>query len=460
MGADVGSWVVLFAIVGSMLALDLFVLHRHPRPVPFRQAAVWSAVWISLALGFGAWVGATRGGVASGEYLAGYLIELSLSVDNVFVFALIFTAFAVPAAYQHRLLFWGILGAVVFRAVFIGLGTAVLEAAHWVIYLLGVLLVVTGWRLARSRGHAVDPEKNPVLRLFRRLVPMTSDYRGASFLVREGGRRVATPLLAVLVAIETTDIMFALDSIPAVFAITTDPFIVFSSNLFAILGLRSLYFLLAGLLDRFVYLKLGLAALLVFAGVKILVSDIVHLPVELSLAVIVLILGSSIAASLIATHPNRAALRAPIARVAVGTLAGGAALWFFLLAAGARDGSSWAVPAISGSLLVGAGALLASGVAGLRGGVSVSLAWAAVRVGSGTLLGALALGVVALMASLGDPVARLLALEAAILASAAVLVGTGYLALRSLRAQTAFARGWATAGAAFLLLLALFIVLE
>ena len=265
-------WVLLFTIVAALLAVDLLVLNRDARPVPFRRALAWSAVWISLALGFGAYVAGTRGSEAGGEYLAGYLIELSLSVDNVFVFALIFAAFAVPPAYQHRLLFWGILGAVVFRAIFIAAGTAILAAAHWAIYLLGFLLVVTGVRLARSNAHAVDPEKNPVLRLFRRVVPMTDGYRGAAFTVREQGRRLATPLLAALVVVETTDIMFALDSIPAVFAVTTDPFIVFSSNLFAILGLRSLYFVLAGLLDRFVYLKVGLAALLVFAGAKILLG--------------------------------------------------------------------------------------------------------------------------------------------------------------------------------------------
>ena len=315
MSSDLVPWLVLAIVVGAMLALDLLVLHREARPVPFREAAGWSAVWISLALGFGAYVGLTRGGEAGGEYLAGYLIELSLSVDNVFVFALIFAAFAVPAAYQHRLLFWGILGAIVFRAVFIAAGAAVLAAAHWVIYLLGVLLVITGVRLARSRGHAVEPERNPVLRLFRRVVPMTDGYRGAAFVVREGGRRLATPLLAVLVAIETTDVMFALDSIPAVFAVTTDPFVVFSSNLFAILGLRSLYFLLAGLLDRFVYLKVGLAALLVFAGGKILASGVgVKLPIAVSLGTIVAILAAAIVASLIATRSPRPAPRPGSAR--------------------------------------------------------------------------------------------------------------------------------------------------
>jgi tellurite resistance protein TerC len=303
---DLVPWLVLFAVLGAMLALDLLVANRDAHAPSFREAAAWSAVWISIALAFGGLIAVTRGADAGGRYLAGYLIELSLSVDNVFVFALVFAAFAVPAAYQHRLLFWGILGAIVFRAGFILAGSAILEAAHWVIYLLGVLLVVTGVRLARSSGHAVHPERNPVLRLVRRFVPMTEDYRGAAFVVHEGARRVATPMVAALVAVETTDILFALDSIPAVFSVTTDPYLVFASNIFAILGLRSLYFLLAGLLDRFVYLKPGLAALLVFAGAKILLGAVhVEVPIALSLGVIVAILGTAIGASVVATHPDR-----------------------------------------------------------------------------------------------------------------------------------------------------------
>ena len=399
MSADVLPWIALALIVGGMLALDLLVVNRDPKPVPFRKAAAWSVVWISLALGFGLFVAATQGGQAGGEYLAGYLIELSLSVDNVFVFALIFAAFAVPAAYQHRLLFWGILGAIVFRAAFIAAGTAVLEAAHWVIYLLGLLLVVTGIRLARSRGHAVDPEKNPVLRLFRRVVPMTDDYRGAAFIVIEAGRRLATPLLAALVAVETTDIMFALDSIPAVFAITTDPFIVFSSNLFAILGLRSLYFLLAGLLDRFIYLKVGLAALLVFAGAKILTSSIIEIPIAVSLGVIALILGTAIAASLIATHPER----------------------------GRLDGR---------------------------------VAWSVLRVSSGVLLGLGAVAAFGLMAVLRDADAGWLVLDLAVLSAVVVVVLLGYVLLRGVRAQPAVGRAWVTLGAATLLVLALFFSLD
>ena len=366
MSADLFPWILLALIVGTMLAIDLFVLNREAKPIPFKEAAAWSAVWVTLALGFGAWVAATRGGVAGGEYLAGYLIELSLSVDNVFVFALIFTAFSVPAAYQHRLLFWGILGAIVFRALFIGAGTAILAAAHWVIYLLGILLVVTGFRLARSQGHAVDPERNPVLRLFRRAIPMTDGYRGPAFLVVENGRRIATPLLAVLVAIETTDIMFALDSIPAVFAVTTDPFIVFSSNLFAILGLRALYFLLANLLDRFIYLKTGLAALLVFAGVKILVSSVYHVPIAASLAIIVLILGTAIGASLLATHPRRHALVAPLVRIGSGVFFGTVATGLLVGAAILREaGAQWI--ALDLAILVVGALVVTAGFVVLRG---------------------------------------------------------------------------------------------
>ncbi len=392
MSPDLLPWILLAAIVGGMLALDLLVLHRRAEVVPFRQAAFWSAVWVSLALAFGGYIAVTQGSTAGGEYLAGYLIELSLSVDNVFVFALVFAAFAVPAAYQHRLLFWGILGAIVFRAVFIGAGTAILEAAHWVIYLLGALLVVTGIRLARSKGHAVDPSRNPVLRVFRRVVPMTDDYRGAAFVVREGGRLLATPLLAVLLVVETTDIMFAIDSIPAVFAVTTDPFLVFSSNLFAILGLRSLYFLLAGLLDRFIYLKLGLAVLLVFAGVKILVGGFIDIPIAVALLVIVVVLGTAIGASLVATHPRKEEVAMPLVRIISGTALGLGALALFVGAAALRDGQPLLLELEV--LLLGAVALailVAGAVVHLRDG-GRGMARVLLTLGTAVLFGAMLLG--------------------------------------------------------------------
>ena len=309
MPTELAMWVVLGVVIVGMLALDLFVFHRDAHEVSLREAAAWSAVWIALGLGFGGLVFWWMGAQAGSEYLAGYLIEKSLSVDNVFVFAMIFGYFAVPAAYQHRVLFWGVVGAIVFRAIFIAAGTTLLDAFHFLIYGFGVLLLLTGWRMWRSKGHAVDPNRNPVLRLVRRAIPVTDDYAGQRFFVRHGAKLLATPLFAVLVVVETSDVMFAIDSIPAIFAITTDPFIVLSSNAFAILGLRSLYFLLAGALPRFVFLKQGLAALLVFAGVKILVSDIVKIPVAISLAVILAILAVSIGASLMATRSRAGSRR-------------------------------------------------------------------------------------------------------------------------------------------------------
>ena len=302
MSPDLILWVVLGTVIVGMLVLDLFVFHRDAHEVSLREAGAWSVVWITLGLAFGVVVFATRGTQAGGEYLAGYLIEKSLSMDNVFLFAMLFGYFAVPKQYQHRILFWGVVGAIVFRAIFIAAGATLLESFHFLIYGLGLLLLFTGVKMWRSKGHSVNPEKNFVLRLVRRAVPMTDEYHGQSFFVRHKGVLMATPLFAVLVVVETTDIMFAIDSIPAIFAITTDPFIVLSSNLFAILGLRALYFLLAGMIDKFVYLKQGLSALLVFAGAKILVADVYKMPIPLTLGVIVGILAISIIASLIAAR--------------------------------------------------------------------------------------------------------------------------------------------------------------
>jgi len=263
-----------------------------------KEAAAWSAVWIAMGLGFAGLIFVWAGPTASGEYLAGYLIEKSLSVDNIFVFALIFSYFAVPTAYQHRVLFLGIVGALVFRAMFIAGGAALLDRFAWMVYVFGGFLVLTGIKMARHREVEVNPEHNPVLRLVRRIVPMTPDYRGQRFFTRELGRRLATPMLAVLVVVETTDIMFAVDSIPAIFAVTREPFLVFTSNAFAILGLRALYFLLAGLMGRIVHLKRGLAIVLVFVGVKMMASDLYHVPVWLSLVVIAVILAVTTVLSL------------------------------------------------------------------------------------------------------------------------------------------------------------------
>jgi tellurite resistance protein TerC len=299
---DILSWIIFVVAIGGLLSLDLFVFHRDARPVSMREASAWVSVWVALGLGFGAWVFVSRGVVSGGEYLAGYLIEYSLSMDNVFVFAVLFAYFGVPAAYQHRLLFWGVLGAIVFRAIFIVAGIALLERFHFVVYLFGLLLLFTAWRMVTAGTDHVDPSKNIFLRLVRRVIPVTEGYEGQKFFTRRDGRLWATPLFAALVLIESSDIMFAIDSVPAILAVTTDTFIVFTSNAFAIMGLRSLYFLLAGLIDRFEYLKYGLAALLAFAGLKMLLSDVVHLDVWVSLGVIAAILLISVVVSLLATR--------------------------------------------------------------------------------------------------------------------------------------------------------------
>jgi tellurite resistance protein TerC len=301
-GVDLWIWATFVAGIVGLLLLDLFVFHRDAHEVSFKEAALFSAFWISLGLLFGGVIWWWRGSEDAASYYAGFLIEKSLAVDNIFVFALIFTYFAVPAKYQHRVLFWGVLGALVFRAAFIAGGVALLETFHWTIYVFGAFLLFTGIRMARSRDEAIHPERNPALRLFKRVVPTTDEYHGQNLTVREAGRRMATPLLAVLVLIETSDILFAVDSIPAIFAVTNDPFLVFTSNAFAILGLRALYFMLAGMIDRFVFLKLGLAAVLVFVGAKMLLTDVWHIPVWLSLAFIAFAIGLSIALSLRATR--------------------------------------------------------------------------------------------------------------------------------------------------------------
>ncbi|HEX6844673.1 MAG TPA: TerC family protein [Actinomycetota bacterium] len=292
------AWTGFLALIVALLMLDLFVFHREAHEDTFREATKYSIFWVSLGLAFGGVVWVWLGHQAAGEYFAGYLIEKSLSVDNIFVFALLFTYFAVPLKYQHRVLFWGILGALVFRALFIAAGAALLEQFHWTIYVFGAFLIFTGIKMARHKNEEIHPERNPVLRLFRRFVPITPDYRGQHLTVREAGKWMATPLLAVLVLIETTDILFAVDSIPAIFAVTQEPFIVFTSNAFAILGLRALYFMLAGMLDRFVYLKLGLSVVLVYVGVKMLLSSTWKIPIWASLLFIALVLTVSIVASL------------------------------------------------------------------------------------------------------------------------------------------------------------------
>jgi tellurite resistance protein TerC len=312
MSLDLAAWAAFVAFVLVLLALDLFVFHRDAHAVSVREAAISSAFWVALGLSFGGLLWAVEGGTVAGEYFAGYLIEKSLSVDNVFVFVLIFSFFSVPAAYQHRVLFWGVLGALVMRGIFIFAGAALLDAFHWVLYLFGAFLVFTGLKMFRHQEMELDPGENPVLRLVQRFIPLTTEYHGQRLLLRKGGRLVATPLFAVLVMVETTDLIFAVDSIPAIFAVTRDPFIVFTSNVFAILGLRALYFLLAGVAHRFVYLKVGLAIVLIFVGVKMLVADFYHFPITLSLAFIGITLATSIVVSLRSRQTVESAHSVPV----------------------------------------------------------------------------------------------------------------------------------------------------
>jgi TerC family integral membrane protein len=284
-------WAAFLAFVGIVLALDLGVFHRRAHQVPFGEALTWTGVWVVLAMGFAGIVWIWRGGQTAGEFLAGYLIEWSLSLDNVFVWILVFTHFSVPKRYQHRVLFWGVVGAVTLRLGFILAGAALLHRFHWVIYVFGSLLLVTAIRFLREKDRQTI-EESAILRLVRRFLPMTEGYEGQRLVLRSGGRLVATPLLAVLVMVEATDVVFAVDSIPAIFAVTRDAFVVFASNALAILGLRSLYFVLAGAVGRFRYLKPALAALLAFVAVKMLVSAWIEIPIPLSLAAIVAILGA------------------------------------------------------------------------------------------------------------------------------------------------------------------------
>ncbi|HVQ90997.1 MAG TPA: TerC family protein [Mycobacteriales bacterium] len=295
------AWAAVVAAILGMLAIDLLA-HRRAHTVTPREALTWSAIWVGAAVAFGGIVWAGYGGGAAGAYFTGYVIEKSLAVDNVFVIALLFTSFAVPRAYQHRVLFFGVLGALVFRAALIVGGAALLHRFGWMLYVFGAFLVLTGIRMFRHRNDHADPGQTAALRLIRRLVPITDDFHGQRFWVRRAGRWTATPLFVVLVLVETADIVFAVDSIPAIFAVTQEPFLVFTSNAFAILGLRSMYFLLADLMHRFVYLKIGLAAILLLVGVKMLLLDVYKVPIALSLSLIAAALTTSIVASLRATR--------------------------------------------------------------------------------------------------------------------------------------------------------------
>ncbi len=292
-------WIGFNVFVLAMLALDLLVFHRKPHEVSVREALSWSAVWIALALVFNAGLYFFQGRQPALEFLTGYLIEKSLSVDNIFVFLMVFAYFRVPQKYQHEVLFWGILGALVFRAIFIAGGVTLIKNFHWIIYVFGAFLIFTGIKMVLDKDKEIHPEKSPLLRLFRKFMPVTEGYENGKFFVRKDSRLYATPLFVVLLVIETTDIIFAVDSIPAILAITQDPFIVYTSNVFAILGLRALYFALAGVIRLFHYLHYGLSAILVFVGTKMLLSDFYKVPIGISLSVVACLLFLSVGASLL-----------------------------------------------------------------------------------------------------------------------------------------------------------------
>lgn len=292
-------WIGFNAFILIMLALDLGVFHRKAHVVSIKESLTWTGIWVAMALIFNAGIYHYMGYDKALEFFTGYVIEKSLSVDNVFVIALLFSYFAVPTLYQHKVLFWGILGALVMRAAMIAIGAKLITEFAWIIYIFGAFLILTGIKMIVKREEEIHPDRNPVVRLFKRIMPVTNDYRGDKFFVRENGIRMATPLFVVLLLVEFTDLIFAVDSIPAIFAVTKDPFIVYTSNVFAILGLRSLYFALSGVLDKFHYLKVGLGVVLSFVGVKMLLA---HSPWKIdtliSLGVIVIVLAASVVASL------------------------------------------------------------------------------------------------------------------------------------------------------------------
>jgi len=298
------GWVGFNVAVLAILALDLGILHKKSEKVSLKEAATWSAVWVALSLSFAFAVYRTLGRQAGLEFLTGYLIEYALSVDNIFVFVLIFSYFNVPEKYQHRVLFWGIIGALVLRGVMIVLGSALVSRFAWTLYIFGAFLLFTGLKMALQKDNVhYDPEKDPVFRLTRKLLPVTPEYHGDSFFIKEPDksgriRWTATPLFIVLVLVDTTDVVFATDSIPAIFAVTRDPFIIYTSNICAVLGLRALYFLLASVVDKFVYLKLGLSLVLIFIGAKMMLEPFIHIPISASLGVVAAVLISSIVASL------------------------------------------------------------------------------------------------------------------------------------------------------------------
>lgn len=304
MQTDLSFWIYFNVFVLLMLALDLGVFNRKAHEVTIKEAVIWTGVWITLAMCFNALIYYWQGQAKALEFFTGYVIEKSLSVDNIFVFVLIFSYFKIPSIHQHKILFWGIIGALIMRAAFIFAGVAMLEKFHWTIYLFGAILIYTGYKMLVQKEKTIEPEKNPVIKLFRRIMPVTHELHDGNFFVKQNGKRFATPLFLVLLLVETTDLIFAVDSIPAILAITQDQFIVYTSNVFAILGLRSLYFALAGMIDKFRYLSTGLAMILIFVGIKMMIVDFYKLPILIALLVIVVILITSIIASLMFRAKN------------------------------------------------------------------------------------------------------------------------------------------------------------
>ncbi|MCC6261276.1 MAG: TerC family protein [Anaerolineales bacterium] len=308
MEESIWLWIGFNIFVLFLLALDLGVFHRNSHAISTKEALGWSIVWVSVSLLFNAGIyffwdrfvpnSEYSNGQAAIAFFTGYIIEKSLSVDNIFIFVLIFSYFSVPPKYQHHVLFWGILGALIMRGALIMIGSALIEQFHWVIYIFGIFLIYTGFKLFKQENTKVEPEKNPLIKLFRKIMPVTDAYEGDHFFVKRAGAWMATPLFLVLLFVESTDLVFALDSIPAIFAITKDPFIIYTSNVCAILGLRALYFLLASVVDKFHYLSTGLAVILIFVGMKMLIEGFYHIPISLSLGVIFSVLTVSIVASL------------------------------------------------------------------------------------------------------------------------------------------------------------------
>ncbi|HVX31406.1 MAG TPA: TerC family protein [Nitrolancea sp.] len=315
MNAPIWLWILFNVVVIGLIVLDLGVFHRKVHVESIRESAIWTAIWTLVALAFNAGIYFYRGGEPALSFLSGYVIERALAVDNIFVFMMIFTAFGVPQVLQYRALFWGIIGAIILRAILIATGTVIIERFEWVLYFFGGFLVVTGLRMLRSEEKEIDPGNHPVVRFLRRIVPVTHEYRGARFMIRSKGSLVITPLFVVLAVIAVSDLVFALDSIPAIFAITQDPFLVYTSNILAVLGLQAMFSMLGGIIDKFHLLKYGLAAVLAFVGVKMLIAGFYHLPIALSLGVIVAMLAASIIASRLFPEQPKKETSSPIEMV-------------------------------------------------------------------------------------------------------------------------------------------------